>query len=666
MSEFHLAGMSWAIVLSAGILFVLVQAASGAEPSTVCNVKVVSDKIEDVSSIEAWKAAVIRPGMTDEEKALAVWETVVKFRHQNPPPKEFRHGEDGDFCVHDAIKTFNVYGYGMCCCAASNVKSLARAVGLPARGRALHAHSLPEVFYGGSWHVLDASFINYFRNADGEIASFEDIFESVAAWYQMNRDFRGRRGKLREFMKNGAWRAGPPIFTTTDFIDQDGMLPAGTHGWHSLMTVYDGEINHPWEFGYSQGYRLNVRLRPGERLVRNWSNRGLHVNMDGAGQAPDLDGRIGEGDLKYADDYGDIAPGRVGNGTRQWRVPLEAGVLERCSLEFENLRQGGLREPALCTASPDEPGVFVIDMPSSYVYLDGELRLGYTLGIDGAVRVLFSRNNGLDWREIYVKTGSGAWEQTVDLKPFIRRLYDYRLKFELAGKGTGLNMLEIRHDIQHSQRALPALGPGKNTITFSARPADESTVTVQGLPQPEVPYGMISALEYHPALEGVECTARGFEVTEDGGTVTFAVETPGEMRRLRFGCFTLAAAKEDGWDFLVSFDDGANWTAAGRAGGQVPGISRYVTFEDVPAGARRALVRFAGGRAGGAIMVEFRIDADYALMHGGFRPVAVTYLWQEAGERRRHEHVAREPEETYTIECGEAPVMRSLVMEPGG
>ena len=665
MSEFNFAGSCWGLLLSAGLLLVLLQGASVAEPGVVSNIKVTSGNVEDVSSIESWKAALIKPGMSDEEKALAVWETVVKFRHQNSPPKEFRQIDDGDYCVHDAIKTFNVYGYGMCCCAASNVKSLARAAGMPARGRALHAHSLPEIFYDGSWHMFDGSFVNWFRNADGEVASFDDIFESVSPWYQMNRDFRGQRGKLQEFMQNGGWRAGPAVLASTDFIDEDGMLPGLTHGWHSLMAVYDGAINHPYEFGYSQGYRVNVRLRPGERLVRNWSNRGLHVNMDGAGGTPTLDGRVGEGYLKYAADYGDVAPGRVGNGTRTWTVPLDADVLETCALAFDNLGPGGLREATLCVASPERPGVFVLDMPSSYVYLGGQLRLGYTLGVGGALRVLFSRNNGLDWQEIYAKTGSGEFEQRVDMKPFVHRLYDYRLRFELEGKGTGFNMLNIRHDLQHSQRALPALVGGHNTVTFGAAPADESTVTLEGLPQPDVPRGMISALEYHPALDGVECTDKGFELADDGGTVTFAVETPGDMRRLRFGCFTLVATEDDGWDLLVSFDEGQSWADAGRAGGQVPGISQYVTFAEVPAGARRALVRFRGTRAGAAIIVELRIDADYATPHGGFRPVKVTYTWDEAGEPRSDTHVAETPGETYTITCGESPVMKSLVVELG-
>src|SRR5712675_1111067 len=103
------------IVFAAFVLAVLSAFSVRAEDATgfVSHIKILSDKVEDVSSMEAWKKSFIKDGMSDEQKALAVWNTVVKFRHQDMPPIEFLTGDGGD--VHDAIKTFNVYGYNMCC-----------------------------------------------------------------------------------------------------------------------------------------------------------------------------------------------------------------------------------------------------------------------------------------------------------------------------------------------------------------------------------------------------------------------------------------------------------------------------------------------------------------------------------------------------------------------
>jgi hypothetical protein len=65
--------------------------------------------------------------MTDQQKALAIFESTVKFRHQDLPPRESLQADQG--FVQDPIKTFNVYGYGMCSCASSNVVALGRSIG---------------------------------------------------------------------------------------------------------------------------------------------------------------------------------------------------------------------------------------------------------------------------------------------------------------------------------------------------------------------------------------------------------------------------------------------------------------------------------------------------------------------------------------------------------
>ena len=53
----------------------------------VANVKVLSPGVGDVPSLEAWKASYIKPGMSDCDKALAIWESVVAHQYQERRPR---------------------------------------------------------------------------------------------------------------------------------------------------------------------------------------------------------------------------------------------------------------------------------------------------------------------------------------------------------------------------------------------------------------------------------------------------------------------------------------------------------------------------------------------------------------------------------------------------
>jgi hypothetical protein len=653
-----MAGIAFAILSSIN------QPAGAAEPSdrdqspvgVVCNIKVISDKVEDVSSLDAWRKSWIKPDMSDQDKAIAIWKTVVKYRHQNPPPNEFLQNEKN---VHDVMKTIHVYGYGMCCCASANVEQLARHIGFKARGWAITAHSVPEVFYGGKWRLLDGSLMNYFRTADGSLAGVEQISTSVMDWHEANPGYRKNDGKLRAFARNGTWKKkGPPLLATCKYYTRDGPNKAGWHGWSSTMIEYDSKVgkHHIYEYGYSQGYRLNVQLRPGQRIVRNWFNKGLHVNMDGTGGTPDiLKKRRG---LGLQREFGDIAPGRVGNGTFTYQVPLDDKTLA-----VENMETNGAG--VLRVKDAGKPGGLILRMPSSYVYLGGNAVLDTTVASGGGITVSFSDNNGLDWKKL-ADIASGG-ESKVDLKPHCYRRYDYRLKFEFKGSGTGIRGLRIDHDIQHSQAPLPALGRGDNTIKFSAG-RSEGTETIEGATDPGRKSRQVVAADFHPKLEGVR--PRLFRVKEydpKGGSVTFPIKTPGDIIRIRAGAHYRARDKREGWKLQASFDNGRTFTEIGSLPGPTPGTSKYFTFDKVPRGARSAMVRFQSTRQYNTLCIfDFRIDADYAEPHGGFSPVKVTYVWAEAGVEKRHTHIARTRSETYKITCKRPPLMKSLVVEPAG
>ena len=199
---------------------------------------------------------------------------------------------------------------------------LARYIGLDGRGWTVRGHCLAEIKYGGKWHMFDSSLINYFPKPDGEVASIHEVVDAVKGWLDKNPGFKGNRDKLYTFAREeDGWgfKRGPALLGNCPFYSQRGWWPAGTHGWYSTMQEFDGDVLKTYESGYSQGYRVNVQLRPGERLTRNWSNKGLFANRDRSAGTPDsLQAQIGKDQWKHLPGFGDLAPGRVGNGVLEY------------------------------------------------------------------------------------------------------------------------------------------------------------------------------------------------------------------------------------------------------------------------------------------------------------------------------------------------------------
>jgi hypothetical protein len=555
----------------------------------------------------------------------------------------------------------------MCCCASSNIEALARYVGLETRGWAINGHSVPEVFYDNSWHMLDASLVNYFPKADGKAAGVEEIVAAVKAWLVQHPECRKNEAKLLQFHRAGGWtgwKQGPELLSKCPFYDPTGWWPAKTHGWYSTMQEFDGSggTPFPYEYGYSQGYEVNVALRPGERLVRNWFNKGQHVNgILKDGDSPGcLQEQVGQGFMAYLTKYDDLNSGRIGSGAVVYDVPLGDGSFKAGAFRADNLAatsEDSLK-PAVHAKDARQPGVLEIRMPSSYVYLGGVLSVDAATGRDGKIGVFLSDNNGLDWKEVASIQKSGV--QKIGLEKFILRRYDYILRLVFHGRGTGLNRLRISNAMQCSQRPLPTLAQGENTITFSAGP-QEGTITIEGTSLDNAKGKNVALADYHPTLKNVGLPF--FRVKGVPAEATFAISTPGDMTRLRLGGFFRLRDMGDRWKVSVSFDGGRTFRKADEYAGPCQGKCQYTTFPDVPPATRAALVRFSGVQRNTCCLFLARIDADYHEPHGGFRPVKITYLWEEGGIEKRDVHIAARAAETYTIRCESKPQMKSILLE---
>ena len=631
------------------------------KPGVVSRISVVSDKVHDVSSLEAWKKSFIKDSMTETEKMMAIFKSNVMFQTADMPPNE--HLQRGSN-VLDPIKLFNVYGYTFCSVSAANMACLAKYVGLKARNATINNHTIPDIYADGAWHMMDADLIQYFPKADGTIASLPEIVEGIQAWLKENPDFpQGLPNKQARYkwMREKDWKnKGPEILSRNPYFAHHGWLPCVTFAWGDTMHQFSRIDNH-WESCYSMGYEVNIQLRPGEKLIRNWSNKGLHVNMMDGGKPASLN--PSKPDSFRHKDWGDRAPGRIGNGTLEYDVPFAGGEFRGGALQAENLQETGKGIRVKDAASP---AVLDIRMPSSYVFLGGFAQATAAIEGDGEIKFLISDNNGLEWKPVATLA---AGENKVDLKPYVFRRYSYILRVVMKGSNTGLDSLKLSNDIQHSQRALPALAQGENTITFTSG-AQEGTITIEGAMdlQAKDAGKQLRYADFRPQVE-VFNLARMPASNNNGGSVTFPVKTPGEISQIRASNYFVSQGRESMFITDVSFDDGATWktidqpTEADLWQESRKFVSRYAKATDVPAGTKSAFVRYRAVGRNTVTLVNARIDADYKEPTGGFRPVQVTYNWEEGGLDKKDVFVAKSPNETYKIKCESTPVLKSIVLE---
>ena len=122
----------------------------------------------DLTSAETILEGIHDVGMTDEEKALAIYEFVKAWRIHWFPPYSSKE-------MHDPVKLIGVYGYGYCDDSARAIEQLATRAGLRARVWELHGHVVSEIYFDGRWHLLDADKERTYDHPNGYLAGVEDL-----------------------------------------------------------------------------------------------------------------------------------------------------------------------------------------------------------------------------------------------------------------------------------------------------------------------------------------------------------------------------------------------------------------------------------------------------------------------------------------------------------
>lgn len=215
----------------------------------------------DFRSLKEIVARAVKPGMTDKEKAMALWWQEIQYRFHNA-------GDNSE--LSSPVKVFNVYGHNTCgndsICLAGQWK-LAGLKVAPAR---LVGHCVSQVFFDGRWHLLDGDMHSIYLLRDNE---------TIAGEQDLVRD--------HDLVKR----------THTQGILQPDRR-AGDE-WESSIYVFEGDV--VGDRNADGATALNMTLRPGEAIVWRWGHENP-VKYHGGGQ-PRFPDRICNGLWEYRPDF---------------------------------------------------------------------------------------------------------------------------------------------------------------------------------------------------------------------------------------------------------------------------------------------------------------------------------------------------------------------------
>ncbi|MDO9542670.1 MAG: hypothetical protein Q7J98_10150 [Kiritimatiellia bacterium] len=186
-------------------------------------------------SIDAIVEGILKPGMSDGEKARGIYEFDQAHRFHDYPQNGGEHV--------DPVKYYNVYGYGICGDDAVVLTTLYQKAGLKPRAGWPMGHSTVEVFYNNAWHLLDSDLSTIALKEDNTtIASEEDFARDP---------FLLARTHTYGF-KYGPWDPNRDAF-------------AAALQWYlgPRIRIHPGLTGHTMAFD----------LRPGEKITWLWEER---------------------------------------------------------------------------------------------------------------------------------------------------------------------------------------------------------------------------------------------------------------------------------------------------------------------------------------------------------------------------------------------------------
>jgi hypothetical protein len=448
---------------------------------TVEGIHVSTDRSVDFFSRETTLKSIIKPGMSNEEQAIACWRLVNR--------RIFHFCRPDD---NDPMRVLNVYGYALCGTIQHTLVWLVQgAMGPEAAGHAglssreiedpetyriaaggwlldsmvrLDAgkpptkmgHTWCQLFYDGRQHYLDAHSGFYVYTADGKgIASVADI-------------------------------SGDPTLVTDPVRKSEPFMPCDAGRPEFFYRCAGGGFDKGVE---KTAHSMALRVRPGESLVFHFDKLpGGFFKRSKSWEkewSPDF---YGEGPHHRCAGGQEKAWRHYGNGEILFAPDLAKAGFREALADSSNLAcQAEDRRPGLHPADPAKPARAVFEFASPYVMVGGSVEAEFLMPAGTSAKLsLIPPGNQAKAQLVAEARGRGSKELVQARLDMDAAGYPYsaRVQVELTGGGSvapALTALRIRLVTQLNFGTLPRPLPGANKIRVEcgSAPAPASPLFVE-------------------------------------------------------------------------------------------------------------------------------------------------------------------------------------------
>jgi hypothetical protein len=364
------------------------------------------------------------PTSSDQELAIATWRFVIT--HTSHYCSSGTKTTAGLKYLTDPALILNSFGFGCCDQKARLLTWIWQNLGYQTRLATMTFHTLPEIYYGNAWHVLDSDHESFYLNADGSIASIAQILADPNI-------------VIRQASSTGTDGVGWSAALMSQLYTQNAS---------SLRYVTSGFLSN-------QG--LSVSLHPHEELVIHGENLAGAAQFYDSGD-PFSFKTVGSGqfnwDLSFADAGWRSWPSSTSNvdvfsdpsGTKYLAPATNAfgWLYYRESVMFPLL--------GLSVAAQSTP-----NKGNMYAYVSSD-------GAHWSPPVPFTPTVGVS-----------GYQLSADLSAFAKGNYIYYVAVQIS-TGSQLHRLRISPVVQMSKWIFPALGAGSvSQLTYSdASPAAQA------------------------------------------------------------------------------------------------------------------------------------------------------------------------------------------------